>query len=125
MDIDTEDKLVEKVGGKFKLTLLVQKRMLELVQGAKPLVPVKIQGGNNSGPPKRQDLMKIIAQEILEDKIELAPTTEVKKSLLEAPAEKAEAPQTQSQAQEFFGEQIQQMKEDRLKEYSTILKTDE
>jgi hypothetical protein len=32
------DEIVNKVGGRFKLTALIQKRMLELMDGARPLV---------------------------------------------------------------------------------------
>ncbi len=32
------DAIVHKVGGRFKLTALIQKRMLELMDGARPLV---------------------------------------------------------------------------------------
>ena len=37
-DLKSEE-LVKKVGGSFKLAVLLQKRMLELMQGARPLVP--------------------------------------------------------------------------------------
>ena len=32
------DEIVTKVGGRFKLTALIQKRLLELMDGARPLV---------------------------------------------------------------------------------------
>jgi len=32
------EEIVRKVGGRFKLTALIQKRVLELIQGARPLV---------------------------------------------------------------------------------------
>lgn len=53
--------LVEKVGGKFKLTALIQKRMVELLQGARPLVERK----------RGQTTMEVVIQEILEDKISI------------------------------------------------------
>lgn len=37
-DLKSEE-LVKKLGGSFKLAVLIQKRALELMQGAKPLVP--------------------------------------------------------------------------------------
>ena len=37
-DLKSEE-LVKKVGGNFKLAVLIQKRALELMQGAKPLIP--------------------------------------------------------------------------------------
>ena len=30
--------LIKKVGGKYKLTALIQKRLLELMQGSRPLI---------------------------------------------------------------------------------------
>ena len=55
-----EEKLIEKVGGRFKLTSLIQKRLAVLNRGSKPLV--KDQTGDN---------MQIVVREILEDKIRL------------------------------------------------------
>jgi len=52
------DEIVAKMGGRFKLTALIQKRMLELMDGARPLV----ERGNMT------DLETVI-QEILQDKI--------------------------------------------------------
>jgi DNA-directed RNA polymerase subunit omega len=52
------DEIVNKVGGRFKLTALIQKRMLELMDGARPLVD-------------RDNLtdLETVIQEILQDKI--------------------------------------------------------
>ena len=52
------DEIVNKVGGRFKLTALIQKRMLELMDGARPLV-------------ERGDMtdLELVVQEILQDKI--------------------------------------------------------
>src|ERR1700691_594156 len=52
------DEIVNKVGGRFKLTALIQKRMLELMDGARPLV-------------ERENLtdLETVIQEILQDKI--------------------------------------------------------
>ena len=52
------DEIVHKVGGRFKLTALIQKRMLELMDGARPLV-------------ERDNLtdLEVVIQEILQDKI--------------------------------------------------------
>ncbi len=52
------DEIINKVGGRFKLTALMQKRYLELMQGARPMVE-----------PEGKTTLEIIAQEILEDKI--------------------------------------------------------
>jgi DNA-directed RNA polymerase subunit omega len=52
------DEIVHKVGGRFKLTALIQKRMLELMDGARPLV-------------ERENMtdLEVVIQEILQDKI--------------------------------------------------------
>jgi DNA-directed RNA polymerase subunit omega len=55
-----EEAIVNKVGGRFKLSTLIQKRMVALNTGARPLVEVR--GG---------DKMTIVIQEILQDKIYL------------------------------------------------------
>lgn len=55
-----EEEIVNKVGGRFKLSTLIQKRMVALNTGAKPLVDAR------SG-----DKMQIVLQEILQDKIYL------------------------------------------------------
>lgn len=52
------DEIVNKVGGRFKLTALIQKRMLELMEGAHPLV-------ENEGLTD----LEVVVQEILQDKI--------------------------------------------------------
>lgn len=51
--------LINKVGGRFKLTALVQKRLGELLQGARPLIK-DIEG---------KTLLEIVFNEILQDKI--------------------------------------------------------
>ena len=53
------EELVNKVGGRFKLTALIQKRMVEIMQGARPLVTRQ----------KGMTDMELVIQEILEDKI--------------------------------------------------------
>ncbi len=55
-----EEGIVNKVGGRFKLSTLIQKRMVMLNTGARPLVEVR--GG---------DKLTIVVQEILQDKIYL------------------------------------------------------
>lgn len=51
--------LINKVGGKYKLTALIQKRLAEIMQGSRPLIE-NIEG-------KTQ--LEIVIQEILQDKI--------------------------------------------------------
>jgi DNA-directed RNA polymerase subunit omega len=55
-----EEEIVNKVGGRFKLSTIIQKRMVALNTGAPALVDVR------SG-----DKMAIVLQEILQDKIYL------------------------------------------------------
>lgn len=55
-----EEQIVNKVGGRFKLSTLIQKRMVALNTGARALVEVR--GG---------DKMATVIQEILQDKIYL------------------------------------------------------
>jgi DNA-directed RNA polymerase subunit omega len=52
------DEIVNKIGGRFKLTALIQKRMMELMDGARPLVE---RGGLTD--------LETVVQEILQDKI--------------------------------------------------------
>lgn len=51
--------IIEKVGGKFKLTALVQRRLGELLQGSRPLIE----------DTQDKTLLEIVIQEILQDKI--------------------------------------------------------
>ncbi len=62
--------VVNKVGGRFKLAALVQKRMAELLQGSRPLIE------DTSG----LTLLEIVAQEILQDKITIEMGSESSKS---------------------------------------------
>jgi DNA-directed RNA polymerase subunit omega len=55
-----EEGIVNKVGGRFKLSTLIQKRLVALNSGARPLVDMK-----------SDNKMQIVVQEILEDKIYL------------------------------------------------------
>jgi DNA-directed RNA polymerase subunit omega len=55
-----EEGIVNKVGGRFKLSTLIQKRMVALNTGVRPLVDLKT-----------NDKMAIVIQEILQDKIYL------------------------------------------------------
>jgi DNA-directed RNA polymerase subunit K/omega len=55
-----EKVLVDRYGGRFHLTAIVQKRLHELVKGARPLVEVK----------GRPDLIDIVLKELQEGRIE-------------------------------------------------------
>lgn len=53
------DEIYRKVGGAFKLTALIQRRMVELLQGARPLVDTK-------GLTE----LEVVIEEIRQDKIQ-------------------------------------------------------
>jgi len=61
-----EEEIVNKVGGRFKLSTLIQKRMVALNRGARPLI--ELQTKNH---------MEVVVQEIIQDKIYLDPTGNV------------------------------------------------
>ena len=61
-----EEAIVNKVGGRFKLSTLIQKRLVALNAGARPLVDA----GSD-------DKLEIIVQEILQDKIFLDANDEI------------------------------------------------
>ncbi len=58
IDEQKEEEIVNKVGGRFKLSTLIQKRMIALNQGARALV-------NDRG----MDKMTVVIQEIMQEKI--------------------------------------------------------
>ena len=60
LDAFKEEKIVNKVGGRFKLSALIQKRMVALNRGARPLIELQT-----------KNLMEVVVQEILQDKIYL------------------------------------------------------
>ncbi|MBN2473163.1 MAG: DNA-directed RNA polymerase subunit omega [Pirellulales bacterium] len=53
-----EEEIVNKVGGRFKLSTLIQKRLVALNAGARPLVDLNT-----------DDKMQIVIQEIIQDKV--------------------------------------------------------
>ena len=60
------DEIVQKVGGRFRLTTLIQKRRLELMRGGRALVERR---------PGMTD-MEVVIEEILQDKITYEHTAE-------------------------------------------------
>jgi len=54
------DRLLKKIGGRFKLAALIQRRWLELLQGARPMVD-----------PSGLTEMEVVIQEIAEGKVEM------------------------------------------------------
>jgi DNA-directed RNA polymerase subunit omega len=61
-----EEGIVNKVGGRFKLSTLIQKRLIMLNTGARPLVEMRT-----------TDKMAIVIQEILQDRIYLDASGQV------------------------------------------------
>lgn len=124
LDIDTEEELVKLVGGKFRLTALIQKRMAELNRGAPHLVEFE-----NTDEPHLRD---VVIKEILEGKIELAPMEELDHALQEAiTAEKPEEAggsradgadgDEDGERNEIYGSDIKKIKEQRIKELAQLL----
>ncbi|MEE2991171.1 MAG: DNA-directed RNA polymerase subunit omega [Planctomycetota bacterium] len=62
-----EEELIVKVGGRFKLSTLIQKRLVQLKQGSRALVELDT-----------HDKMAVVLQEILQDKIYLDTSHEVR-----------------------------------------------
>ncbi|MBP3531756.1 MAG: DNA-directed RNA polymerase subunit omega [Thermoguttaceae bacterium] len=62
-----EEKLIEKVGGRFRLSALIQKRLVVLNKSQRPFV----------SSADKKDNLQIVIQEILEDKIYLNMDGEV------------------------------------------------
>ncbi|MDB4863105.1 MAG: DNA-directed RNA polymerase subunit omega [Pirellulaceae bacterium] len=62
-----EEEIINKVGGRFKLSTLIQKRIVQLKQGSRVLIDTK---GSD-------DQMRIVLQEILQDKIFLDENDEI------------------------------------------------
>jgi len=67
IDALCEEAIVNKVGGRFKLSTLIQKRLVQLNAGARALVEVV---GDNK--------MEIVVQEILQDKIFLDTSNQLR-----------------------------------------------
>lgn len=62
-----EEAIVNKVGGRFKLSTLIQKRLVALNAGARPLVDMNT-----------KDKIQIVIQEIMQDKIFLDTSANVR-----------------------------------------------
>lgn len=60
IDALKDDYLIQKFGGRFKLTALIQRRWLQLMQGARPMV-------ETAGLTE----LEVVVREILEGKIDM------------------------------------------------------
>jgi hypothetical protein len=82
MEPRTQDQLLVKVGGKYKLVSLFQKRMRELIGGLPPLVTGDV-----------SDIWATVTAEVLTDKVALVTGEEAERLRKETPAkDAAEAP---------------------------------
>lgn len=79
MDELKEEEIVNKVGGRFKLSTLIQKRLAALNTGAKPLVA------------PRPEAMQTVLQEILQDKIYLDQSGDLQEREQSMPAQEESA----------------------------------
>jgi DNA-directed RNA polymerase subunit omega len=61
-----EEVIVNKVGGRFKLSTLIQKRLVQINRGSRPLI---------DNPPENK--MEIVLLEIMQDKIFLNSSGEM------------------------------------------------
>ncbi|MDO4585522.1 MAG: DNA-directed RNA polymerase subunit omega [Planctomycetia bacterium] len=62
-----DEAIIQKVGGRFKLSTLIQKRLIALNRGVRPLVYMP--GASN---------LEIVIQEIVQDKIYLSMKNELR-----------------------------------------------
>ena len=70
------DEIVDKLGGRFKLTALIQRRLSEIIEGARPQV-------DREGPDGRlRSDLELVIEEIRDDKI----TIDWEASGMKAPA---------------------------------------
>ena len=53
-----EEEIVKKIGGRFKLSTLIQKRLVQINAGARPLVDAE-----------NKNKMQVVIDEIMQDKI--------------------------------------------------------
>jgi DNA-directed RNA polymerase subunit omega len=58
-----DEELIRKVGGRFKLSALIQKRLVYLNKGARSFVD------SDKSAENKKDKLNIVIQEILQDKI--------------------------------------------------------
>ena len=59
------DEIINRIGGRFRLTALIQRRLVELMQGARPMVDTR---GLTD--------IEVVVKEILEGRIEVLPPSE-------------------------------------------------
>ncbi len=75
-----EEEIVNKVGGRFKLSTLIQKRLVALNRGSRPLIELST-----------KNPMEVVIQEIMQDKIYLDPQGKVAIAVDQGPDQSAAA----------------------------------
>jgi DNA-directed RNA polymerase subunit omega len=75
-----EEQIVNKVGGRFKLSTLIQKRLVALNRGSRPLIELST-----------KNPMEVVIQEIMQDKIYLDPQGKLAMAVDEGPEQSADA----------------------------------
>ncbi len=73
IDALKEEAIVNKVGGRFKLSTLIQMRVVALKGGARPLVDLET-----------KDMMEVAVEEIMQDKIYLDSTGKIQSAVGES-----------------------------------------
>jgi DNA-directed RNA polymerase subunit omega len=113
LDIEFEEELVRQVGGKFALTSLLQKRLVELNRGDPPLIEMG---------EELLDARRIACREILEGKITLALYDDMESVPEKEPLQITEEPAPEEEeGTEIYGSDIKKIKEQRIKELSQLL----
>lgn len=75
-----EEQIVNKVGGRFKLSTLIQKRLVALNRGSRPLIELST-----------KNPMEVVIQEIMQDKIYLDPQGKVAIAVDQGPDQAGDA----------------------------------
>ncbi len=115
MDIEMEEELVKRVGGRFALTSLLQKRIVELNRGAPQLVATE---------PGERNWKRIAYREILEGKIALSTSEEAEYPKAdETPRiqDEDDGKALSEESPEIYGSDIKKIKEQRIKELAQLL----
>jgi len=66
------DALSKRMGGRFKMTVLIQKRIQELVRGANPLIVLDKE--------RKQSIIDIAVEEVVQGKVYFEPSAEDEES---------------------------------------------
>ena len=73
------DALVEKVGGRFQLCALIQRRMVELMEGARPLIE---RDGRSDLELAVEEIVQDMRHEVIDDLVDTGKTLKVVREML-------------------------------------------